>query len=426
MITADEFLTPAIAHGWSSWTGVPCSFLTPLINGVASDRRLSYVPATSEGEAIAIAAGAWFAGKRAVAMMQNSGLGNAVNPLTSLCAPFRIPLLTLVTWRGQPGLKDEPQHELMGRITQSLLDTMEVAHAPLPDRCGAHRFCARRGRSVDGGALAAFLLRDGKRLGRGFGFETSPARTRARPVRRMISPRAARGRHGQHCSNARLGALPNDAAVIATTGKSGRELFTLADRDQHLYCVGSMGGASAIGLGVALHADRPVVVLDGDGAALMKLGNLATIGAAAPARYVHVLLDNGVHDSTGGQATVAPGGRFRRGRAGLRLSRRLHHRRCGRVRTCVAPGADDDRAGVAARAHGAGFDGDAGAVRPCRPKRSRAVSAPSSRLRRSRRDFCAVVRWFGPIASTARCMSAASMAPIQPTRKLGAAVVLPG
>ncbi|MDB5368123.1 MAG: phosphonopyruvate decarboxylase, partial [Rhodospirillales bacterium] len=79
------------------------------------------------------------------------------------------------------------------------------------------------------------------------------------------------------------------------------------DRDQHLYCVGSMGGASAIGLGVALHADRPVVVLDGDGAALMKLGNLATIGAAAPARYVHVLLDNGVHDSTGGQATVAPG-----------------------------------------------------------------------------------------------------------------------
>jgi phosphonopyruvate decarboxylase len=96
------------------------------------------------------------------------------------------------------------------------------------------------------------------------------------------------------------------AGVVATTGKCGRELFTLADRPQHLYQVGSMGCASAMGLGVALNTPRPVVVLDGDGAALMKLGNLATIGSRAPANLVHVVLDNGVHDSTGGQATVSP------------------------------------------------------------------------------------------------------------------------
>jgi phosphonopyruvate decarboxylase len=96
-----------------------------------------------------------------------------------------------------------------------------------------------------------------------------------------------------------------DAAVIATTGKTGRELFTLSDRRQHLYQVGSMGGASGMALGVALNARRPVVVLDGDGAALMKLGSFATIGAYAPHNLVHVLLDNGVHDSTGGQATVS-------------------------------------------------------------------------------------------------------------------------
>jgi phosphonopyruvate decarboxylase len=306
VIIADEFLTPAIARGWSSWTGVPCSFLTPLINGVASDRRLSYVPATSEGEAIAIAAGAWFAGKRAVAMMQNSGLGNAVNPLTSLCAPFRIPLLTLVTWRGQPGLKDEPQHELMGRITQSLLDTMEVAHAPFPT--DASRIAAALDEAeasmasrslpfcfvMEKDSVADSALNEPARTARAAGQAHDFTTRGARPTRVALLERA-------------LAVLPNDAAVVATTGKSGRELFTLADRDQHLYCVGSMGGASAIGLGVALHADRPVVVLDGDGAALMKLGNLATIGAAAPARYVHVLLDNGVHDSTGGQATVAPG-----------------------------------------------------------------------------------------------------------------------
>jgi phosphonopyruvate decarboxylase len=94
-------------------------------------------------------------------------------------------------------------------------------------------------------------------------------------------------------------------AVIATTGKCGRELFTLADRPAHLYQVGSMGGASAMGLGIALNTGKTVVVLDGDGALLMKMGNLATIGAYAPANFVHIVLDNGVHDSTGGQATVS-------------------------------------------------------------------------------------------------------------------------
>ena len=102
-----------------------------------------------------------------------------------------------------------------------------------------------------------------------------------------------------------LAIVPEEAAVVATTGKCGRELFTLADREQHLYQVGSMGGASGMGLGIALNSPRPVVVLDGDGAALMKLGSLATIGAHAPERLIHVILDNGVHDSTGGQATVS-------------------------------------------------------------------------------------------------------------------------
>ncbi|MDB5368238.1 MAG: phosphonopyruvate decarboxylase, partial [Rhodospirillales bacterium] len=230
MITAVDFLTPAIARGWSSWTGVPCSFLTPLINGVASDRRLAYVPATSEGEAIAIAAGAWFAGRRAVAMMQNSGLGNAVNPLTSLCAPFRIPLLTLVTWRGQPGLKDEPQHELMGRITQTLLDTMEIAHAPFPTETSR----------VDAALDAAEASMAARSLPFCFVMEkdsvadsdlNEPART-ARPTGELHDFTT----HGTRPARAALleralAVLPDEAAVIATTGKSGRELFTLADRD---------------------------------------------------------------------------------------------------------------------------------------------------------------------------------------------------
>jgi phosphonopyruvate decarboxylase len=99
--------------------------------------------------------------------------------------------------------------------------------------------------------------------------------------------------------------VPEEGAVVATTGKCGRELFTLADRPQHLYQVGSMGGASGMALGVALNTGGPVFVLDGDGAALMKLGTFATIGAYAPRNLVHILLDNGAHDSTGGQPTVS-------------------------------------------------------------------------------------------------------------------------
>src|SRR3984957_13663541 len=132
MITADAFISEATRSGFDFYTGVPCSYLTPLINGVLSDRSLRYVGAASEGEAVAIAAGAWLAGRRTVAMCQNSGLGNAVNPLTSLNAPFRIPPLFITTWRGRPGEPDEPQHEVMGQITADLLTLMGLPHTRFP------------------------------------------------------------------------------------------------------------------------------------------------------------------------------------------------------------------------------------------------------------------------------------------------------
>ena len=122
MIQAQEFIGPALSMGYSFWTGVPCSFLTPFINYVIQDENLSYVGAASEGEAVAIAGGAYMAGRKSVVICQNSGLGNTVNPLTSFNYSFRIPTLLITTHRGAPGLKDEPQHELMGRITHSLLD----------------------------------------------------------------------------------------------------------------------------------------------------------------------------------------------------------------------------------------------------------------------------------------------------------------
>jgi phosphonopyruvate decarboxylase len=304
MIEAADFISEATKQGFDFFTGVPCSFLTPLINGVLSDRSLAYVGAASEGEAVAIAAGAWLAGRETVVICQNSGLGNTVNPLTSLNAPFRIPTLFITTWRGEPGINDEPQHELMGRITQQLLSLIGVENAPFPDRADAIAPAFRRAMS----AMETTQLPFGWVMRKGDVAESGL--TQRAPPRREAGQGDVFDERGAIPTREKalerfLSLVDPEAGVIATTGKCGRELFTLDDRAQHLYQVGSMGGASGMGLGVALNSDRPVVVLDGDGAALMKLGSFATIGAYAPPRLMHIVLDNGVHDSTGGQATVS-------------------------------------------------------------------------------------------------------------------------
>ena len=309
MITAAQFIDAARERGFDFYTGVPCSFLTPLINGVLSDRSLTYVGAASEGEAVAIAAGAWLAGRETVVMCQNSGLGNAVNPLTSLNAPFRIPTLFVTTWRGQPGLKDEPQHEVMGVITHDLLRLMglTVADAPdTPDTVGPAfdtAVAAMRETSLP----VAWVLKKGDVADSDLDQAPLPPPGLGRRADHLRPKKAGEGeRPTREAALKRLLELTDDdTAVIATTGKCGRELFTLNDREQHLYQVGSMGGASGMALGVALNTPRRVVVIDGDGAALMKLGSFATIGAYRPQNLIHLLLDNGVHDSTGGQATVS-------------------------------------------------------------------------------------------------------------------------
>ena len=138
MISANDFLAAASARGFDFYCGVPCSFLTPLINRVISDPKLNYVGAASEGEAVAIAAGAWLAGRKSVAMCQNSGLGNMINPLTSLNWPFRIPGLVIVTWRGQPGLKDDGVATLLlGREKQERKSALEIRRRP--DWLAGHR-----------------------------------------------------------------------------------------------------------------------------------------------------------------------------------------------------------------------------------------------------------------------------------------------
>jgi len=312
MIHARDFVDAARQRGFDCYAGVPCSFLTPFINYVIGDTALDYVSAANEGDAVAIAAGATLGGRRAVAMMQNSGLGNAVSPLTSLTWTFRIPILVVCTHRGAPGVKDEPQHELMGQITGRLFETMDVpwqefprtqaAIAPALDAADAH--------ARESGRPFALVMQKGT-------CEPCPLDRRAPAAARSPAHITGNGhraavaaRPSRHAVLARLVARTDPArtVLIATTGFTGRELYAVDDRPNHLYMVGSMGCASSLGLGLALaRPDLEVVVIDGDGAALMRMGNLATVGAYRPPNLTHLLLDNEVHDSTGAQATVAAG-----------------------------------------------------------------------------------------------------------------------
>ena len=322
VLQARDFVETARGHGFEWYAGVPCSYLTPFINYVLQDPTLHYVSMANEGDAVALIAGVALAGPqhtaanssphgRGVAMMQNSGLGNAVSPLTSLAWTFRIPQLLIVTWRGQPGVADEPQHALMGPITPTLLDTMEIPWELFPtERQDIEPALRRATAHMDSqGRPYAFLMQKGSVAAYPLPESSAPSKAAPHPcARKQSRDLPIRSRPSRQQVLQRMVEQTSlDCAVLATTGFCGRELFALDDRSNQLYMVGSMGCVLPLAIGLALARPQlKVVALDGDGAALMRLGAFSTAGAYAPANLWHLLLDNGVHDSTGGQATVAP------------------------------------------------------------------------------------------------------------------------
>ena len=307
MLQASSFMQQARELGFDLFTGVPCSYLKPFINYTIDAPELAYIGAANEGDAVAIASGSELAGRRSVVMFQNSGFGNTVNPLTSLNAIFRIPVLLIVTWRGEPGGNpDEPQHELMGQITKELFDTMHLPYAMFPQDEGEIAPVLRRavnemehtglpfGLIMPHGAVADHALK-------------TPPQPRAITMNALSAPNwpVTLPTRMEVLRTVQSSARATDA-LIATTGFTGRALYALEDRSSQLYLVGSMGCAGTLGLGVAVaQPQRRVIVLDGDGAALMRLSALPTIGYERPQNLVHILLDNEIHESTGGQATVS-------------------------------------------------------------------------------------------------------------------------
>jgi phosphonopyruvate decarboxylase len=315
VIEARQFVVAARNRGFRWYAGVPCSFLTPFINFVLGDPSLRYVSMGNEGDAVALIAGVALAGDsegrhgRGITLMQNSGLGNAVSPLTSLTWTFQLPQLLIVTWRGQPGIADEPQHALMGPITPALLEAMQIPWELFPsdaDAIGAalDRAIAHMDTS---GRPYCLLMQKGSVAP--YGLESSNGLGSSGPAASAAAPHTEAGRVSRQDALREVVArtAPGSTAVLASTGYCGRELYAIADRPNQIYMVGSMGCVIPWALGLALaRPDLDVLAIDGDGAALMRMGAMATVGAYGPANLKHLLLDNGAHDSTGGQATVSP------------------------------------------------------------------------------------------------------------------------
>ena len=308
MIHSSEFLEECKRMGHTLFTGTPCSYLKPFINYVIDDDKLDFIETTNEGDAVALACGAWLGGRRSVVMFQNSGLGNAVNPLTSLSHIMKMPFIGITTLRGEPGGdKDEPQHALMGLITTDLLELMKIPWAYFPkesDDIGEKLSIAE----ASGRERSPFFFVMRKNSVQDYSLKTRDAERSIAHYNASVH-RMASGCMGVHRTDALKTirrVFGSDNVLLATTGKTGRELFEIGDTSNQLYMVGSMGCALPIGLGLSRsHYKNKICVIDGDGALLMRLGNMALAGQMQAKNLIHILLDNGVHDSTGGQKTFS-------------------------------------------------------------------------------------------------------------------------
>ena len=300
MIQPERFYQTLASEDITFYAGVPDSLLKNLCAYITdhADPRNNII-AANEGGAVGLAAGYHLAtGKIPAVYMQNSGEGNVVNPLMSLTDSdvYHIPVLLIIGWRGEPGVHDEPQHVKQGKVTLPLLDAMGIEHTTLADNedeaVEQVRHAAERMRAT--GEAYALVIRKGT-------FAPYTLQTTVADESQLTREQAIQ---------MVAGAMDSRAVVVSTTGKISRELFEYREgehqgHERDFLTVGSMGHASQIALGIALHqSDRPVYCFDGDGAVIMHMGALAISGSLHPANYYHILFNNGVHDSVGGQPTV--------------------------------------------------------------------------------------------------------------------------
>ena len=299
MIRPEFFIEKLRENGIDCFAGVPDSLLKNICAYITDpcDARHNII-AANEGAAVGIAAGHYLAtGKPACVYMQNSGEGNIINPLASLTDPevYNIPVLLVIGWRGRPGVHDEPQHVKQGKVTTGLLNTMGVNFDVLSkDEDKAEKQIAKAIDALKKKDVYALVIE--KDTFEDYKLQNVEVNNLTMSREEAIQTVAA--------------ALGEKDCIVSTTGMISRELFEYRaamnqGHERDFLTVGSMGHASQIALGIALaQPDRRVWCFDGDGAAIMHMGSMAIVANKAPKNYVHVLFNNGAHDSVGGQPTV--------------------------------------------------------------------------------------------------------------------------
>jgi len=284
------------------YTGVPDSQLKELCNYLIHTYGINgkhHIIAANEGNCTAVAAGYHLAtGKVPVVYMQNSGEGNIINPVASLCNEkvYGIPVIFVIGWRGEPGVRDEPQHIYQGEITIKLLDDMGIANYVIGKDTKEEEIEARMKEFktlLEKGKQVAYVIRkgafeyDGK-----VRFANKYSMLREDIIKHVV-------------------AVTREDIIVSTTGKASRELFEIREATGQTHgtdflTVGSMGHSSSIAFGIALQKpDKKIWIIDGDGAMLMHMGSMAVIGSYAPKNIVHIIINNTSHETVGGQPTVA-------------------------------------------------------------------------------------------------------------------------
>lgn len=300
MISPKFFIDTLGSYGIDFFAGVPDSLLKNICAYIADNKDARHnVIAANEGAAIGLAAGYHLAtGNIGVVYMQNSGEGNIINPLASLTDKevYNIPVLLLIGWRGRPGVHDEPQHVKQGKVTTGILNTMGVNFDVLckeEDKAAKQIAKAVKTMKETGEVYALVIEKDT--------FEDYKLQSVEKNDLTMSREEAIQ---------TVAAALGEKDVIVSTTGMISRELFEYrAQKDEgherDFLTVGSMGHASQIALGIAMEKDdRKVWCFDGDGATIMHMGSMAIVASKSPANYVHVVFNNGAHDSVGGQPTV--------------------------------------------------------------------------------------------------------------------------
>ena len=300
MINPKYFYQELINNNINFFTGVPDSLLQSICAYISDHTSKEYnIIAANEGGAIALGAGYHLAtGRIPLIYMQNSGIGNAINPLLSLVDTkvYSIPMLLMIGWRGEPGVKDEPQHIKQGEVTIKLLESMGILYEILPDNFTETKDVINE--SIEyirkNNCPLAFVIKNNL-------FEPYELHNKITTNFEMNRESAIK---------VSVDLLDGDDIVVSTTGKTSRELYEYReqlnqDHDKDFLTVGSMGHASQIALGIAIQKpNKRVFCFDGDGAVIMHSGSLGIIGAAAPKNYKHIVFNNGAHDSVGGQPTI--------------------------------------------------------------------------------------------------------------------------